>query len=154
MTSEEMLLALLLKNRYHISFAESCTGGLLVSKLVSVSGASGALDESYITYSNKSKHKLLGVKKSTLAEHGAVSSKTAKEMAKGAAKRTGAEIAVSVTGVAGPSTEEDKPVGLVYIGIYYDGKAKSYEFNFSGDRQEIREQSANKAVELIIDTLK
>jgi PncC family amidohydrolase len=154
MTSEEMLLALLLKNRYHISFAESCTGGLLVSKLVSVSGASGVLDESYITYSNKSKHKLLGVKKTTLAENGAVSAKTAKEMAKGAAKRTGADIAVSVTGVAGPSQEEDKPVGLVYIGIFYQGKAKAYEFNFSGDRQEIRAQAADKSVELIIDTLK
>ena len=154
MRLEEKVLELLLDKKLHISFVESCTGGMLASRLISVSGASGTIEQSYITYSNSAKEKMVGVSEETLKEAGAVSEACAMEMAFGGARVSQSDICVSVTGVAGPASEENKPVGLVYIGIYYKGMVRVIENRFSGDREQIRQSACDSAFENIIAILK
>lgn len=150
---EAEVVRLLKKKGLKICFVESCTGGLLAATLINVSGASAVIEQSYVTYSNEAKHKLAGVKNKTLKERGAVSKKTAKEMAKGGAKAAECPVCVSVTGVAGPGTEEGKPVGLVYIGVYFQGSVTAYKFRFDGTRSEIRKKAVDKALSLIVKTI-
>ncbi|MDR5659441.1 competence/damage-inducible protein A [Serpentinicella sp. ANB-PHB4] len=136
---EESVVSLLKSKDMTIALAESCTGGLLTGKLVNCSGVSSVFLESAITYSNESKIKRLGVKEETLEKFGAVSAETAMEMAQGIAKTAGTNIGLSVTGVAGPEGgTKEKPVGLVYIGLYMDGKVKSAKLMLWGGRQKIR----------------
>ena len=152
---EEKLVSLLLENKMTITTVESCTGGLVASKIVNVSGASEVFNEGFITYANRAKETYAGVLKSTLEQYGAVSSQVAMEMAEGAAKKTGADVAVSVTGIAGPGGgTKDKPVGLVYIGCYVSGKTIFKKCNFQGDRLEVREQSAKEAIAVAYEMLK
>ena len=133
-----------------VTTVESCTGGLLAGRLVNVPGISEVLKQGFITYSNKAKRKLVGVKKTTLREEGAVSEKTAKEMAKGALLVTGADAAVAVTGIAGPDGgTEEKPVGLVYIGVVVRGQTYVKEYHFTGSRSKIRENSVAAALTLL-----
>lgn len=149
-TLEECVVRLLKKKELTLATAESCTAGLLASRIVNVSGASEVFTEGLITYSNKAKRKLLGVKKETLKTHGAVSEQCAKEMAKGAARLAKADVAVSVTGIAGPEGgTEEKPVGLVYIGCFYKGKVVVEKYNFKGGRQKNRDYSVAKALDLL-----
>lgn len=150
---EERLGALLSKYALSISTAESCTGGLVAAKLVNVAGSSAYFKEGFITYSNKAKRRTLGVSKTTIRREGAVSEQTAKEMAIGAAMAADSDLAVSVTGNAGPTAEENKPVGLVYIGIYFNGRVKVLAYGFQGSRNEIREQAACNALNLCIQTI-
>ena len=113
---EKAIIDLLESNKMTLSTVESCTGGLIASSIVSVSGASEVFKCGLVTYSNKSKRKLAGVKKGTLDKHGAVSAQVATEMAKGGAAATKSDVCISVTGIAGPDGgTEEKPVGLVYI---------------------------------------
>ncbi len=145
---------LLLQKRLRVSFAESCTGGLLSGALVSVPGASGVYDMGFVTYSNASKAKLLGVSEQTLRENGAVSPECACEMALGALRASGADIAVSVTGIAGPDGgTPEKPVGLVYIALASKSGARAYKNNFTGSRAEIRAQSVCRAIDLLVEAL-
>ena len=138
---------LLIKNKLTIALAESCTGGLVSSYLVENSGISESLLEACVTYTNEAKNKRLGVSKETLNTFGAVSWQTAEEMAIGIAKSSGADIGLATTGIAGPSgASEEKPVGLVYIGIYYNGEVKSIKKLFTGDRNKIREKAARTAL--------
>ena len=110
--------------------------------------------EGYITYSNEAKEKLLGVSHSTLEQCGAVSKETACEMAEGAAKAAGADLAISVTGIAGPDGgTKEKPVGLVYVGCYADGEARAYEFHFTGNRAKNRESTVAKALTILREAL-
>ena len=147
---EEEVVDALIKKGLHISCAESCTGGLLTGRIVNVSGASYVLNQSYVTYANEAKHKLLKVKKKTLKKHGAVSKQTAKQMAVGVAKASKAEVGVAVTGIAGPfGGTKDKPVGLVYIAVAYDGKVTVKKCQFYGTRQEVREASVCKALKMV-----
>lgn len=146
-------LELLLSNKLHVSFVESCTGGMAASEFIGISGASGAIEQSFITYSNDAKHKMVGVNPATLEKNGAISYETACEMAEGGARQSGSDICISITGNAGPGVEEDKPVGLVYIGCYYDGKVTADEFHFEGTRQEIRRLAVQKALEKIISNI-
>lgn len=144
---EERVIALLQERGMKITTAESCTGGALAAALVNVSGASEVFDEGYITYSNKAKHKNLGVRKSTLKTYGAVSKQTAKEMSRGCLKAAKADVALSVTGIAGPGGgTAEKPVGLVYIGCCFQGKTKVIRQQFSGSRSEVRRQSVEAAL--------
>lgn len=107
-------------------------------------------NEGYITYSNESKQKILGVKKKTLKKDGAVSAACAEEMAKGAAKAADAQAAISVTGIAGPDGgTEEKPVGLVYIGCYIDGEVWVESYHMNGNRQKVREISVKKALDIL-----
>ena len=113
---EDAIVKMLKKNNLTIAVAESCTGGLTGSKIVNVEGASEVFKYGFITYANEAKMKLLGVRKETLDKYTAVSEETAKEMACGAMKESGADVAVSITGYAGPYDSEDEPKGLVFKG--------------------------------------
>ena len=138
----------LLKNRGEtVTFAESCTGGLLCGAFVDCAGASDCLKESFVTYANEAKEQMLGVKSETLARCGAVSSECAREMALGAARAAGADWAVSVTGIAGPGGgTAEKPVGTVWIGVAHRGAAQAREYHFRGQRQWIRKLSVVNAL--------
>lgn len=119
----DVVANMLLDKNITISCAESCTGGLFAGTLINTDGISKVFDRGIVTYSNEAKIKELGVKAETLDTFGAVSPETAAEMAEGIRVKTGTDMAVSVTGIAGPGGgSADKPVGLVYIGIAYDGK--------------------------------
>ena len=142
------------KENWQVACAESCTGGMVVSALVDVPGVSDVLMESYVTYSNEAKGKLLGVSKEALETWGAVSAQVAEQMAQGAAREAGAQAAVAVTGIAGPEGgTPQKPVGLVYIGCYVNGKVCVTENQFHGSRMEIRRQAAKAALSLLLDCL-
>ncbi|MBP5472795.1 MAG: CinA family nicotinamide mononucleotide deamidase-related protein, partial [Lachnospiraceae bacterium] len=146
-TLERAVMDLLISGSMTLSTVESCTGGLISSRIVSESGASEILKCGFVTYSNESKSKLVGVKKSTLDKYGAVSEQTASEMAKGGAKASGSDVCISVTGIAGPDGgTKEKPVGLVYIGCCVKGKVTVKEFRFSGNRNKIRNLSATNAL--------
>ena len=143
-----------LKNKsLTITTAESCTGGMVASAIVNISGASDIFKEGYITYSNEAKERILGVKHETLEKYKAVSAETAAQMAEGAVRISKADISVSVTGVAGPSKEDDKPVGLVYIGCCYKGETHVKECDLSGDRHTIRCQSTKEALKFVLDII-
>lgn len=149
-TLEKHVVSLLKRKEMTVTTAESCTGGMVAAALVNVPGASEVFNEGYITYSNKAKHKILGVKKKTLKNEGAVSEKCAREMARGAAKAAGARAAVSVTGIAGPDGgTEEKPVGLVYIGCCIDDKVWVESYRMKGERQKIRELTVKKALDML-----
>ena len=127
-----------------LATAESCTGGLCAKRLTDVAGASQVFCGGVVSYTNDVKMRLLGVKEETLAQFGAVSGETAREMAEGARKATGAGVAVSVTGVAGPSSDEmGNVVGTVFIAFSSEKETISEKLQLSGDREKIREQSVN-----------
>ncbi len=147
---EEVVVRLLADAGLQLTTAESCTGGLLTGRLVNVPGASEVLREGFITYSNESKCKYLGVNPDTLESHGAVSEHTAREMAEGASRMTGCDAAIAITGIAGPGGgTENKPVGLIYIGCHVKGKTTIKECRFRGNRQKVREQSVIYALDLL-----
>ena len=147
--------SLLLSRSMRVSFAESCAGGLPSSRLVDIPGASNVFDESYVTYSNESKRRLLGVKSETLQKHGAVSEECALEMALGALKASGADYALSVTGIAGPGGgTPQKPVGLVYIGVADKRGAEARRCQFDGDRGQIRRAAADEAYALLLQRMR
>lgn len=148
---ETLLVDYLKRMNMKFSAAESCTGGLLVAKIVGVPGASAVLDEGLVTYSNSSKEKRLGVKSETLNRYGAVSSEVAYEMAKGLKT----EVGISVTGIAGPDGgTPEKPVGLVYIGIKIEDNIVVNRYNFKGDRGRIREKTVLQGLFDLVKELK
>ena len=147
---EEQVVELLAARGLTVTTAESCTGGLIAGTLVNVAGASDVLNEGYVTYSNEAKERLVGVSHETLEKYGAVSPQTAREMAEGAAKAAGADAALSATGIAGPGGgTEEKPVGLVYIGCYLNGKTSVGECRFTGDRMENRMHTVETALKML-----
>lgn len=155
MNAEYEVVELLLKNHLKVTFAESCTGGLLAARLVNVPGASEIFKCSVVTYSNKSKRKLLGVNKCTLKVFGAVSSQTAIEMSIGALRHLSGDVAVSVTGIAGPGGGTDKkPVGLVYIACNIQGNVNVKELHLEGERLDIRNSAVTEALLFLRDCLK
>ena len=140
----QVLSKLLISNDLTISVAESCTGGSLSRALTSIPGASSYFDCGYITYSNQSKTEMLGVDIQTIKTFGAVSEEVALEMVIGLATRSHSDIAVSVTGVAGPTGgTSEKPVGMVCFGFSYEGKTSTSTQLFSGDRASIVSQSVS-----------
>jgi PncC family amidohydrolase len=151
---EFQVAACLEEQGLHMATAESCTGGLLAGALVNVPGISRWFEEGYVTYSNHAKEKLLGVSHDTLERFGAVSEQTAGEMAAGAAKAAGAELALATTGIAGPDGgTAEKPVGLVYIGCCLRGNIHVEKHIFSGDRQSVRSQTVQVALGLALQFL-
>lgn len=145
----------LIEKELTISVAESCTGGMLASVFVDYPGISKVFNEGHITYSNEAKMKYLGVGKDTLDTHGAVSPETAKEMALGVKRISGSDIGISTTGIAGPDGgTDDKPVGLVYIGIAFKDKVYSYKLNLTADRQKVRHMSTMWAFYHLFSLLK
>lgn len=149
-TIEEVIGKLLITKGLKIATAESCTGGMIASRLISFPGISEVFLEGAVTYSNEAKVRTLNVKEETLNKCGAVSEETAKEMAIGIATRTGADISVVTTGIAGPSGgTEDKPVGLVFIGVYYKGAVIVKRFVFNGDRNKVRTRATITALDMV-----
>ncbi|MGL5478228.1 MAG: competence/damage-inducible protein A [Clostridium sp.] len=133
-----------------IGSAESCTGGLIAARLIDYPGVSSAFLEGAVTYSNEAKIRTLKVKEETLNSFGAVSEETAKEMAEGIAKRCGSDIGISTTGIAGPGGgTEEKPVGLVYIGIYVKGKVYAKKHTFTGNREAVRNRACMTALDMV-----
>lgn len=140
---EKKIGEILIQRGLTISTAESCTGGLLSSKLTDVSGSSSYIRLNVVTYANEAKHKILGVSLETLEKHGAVSKECALEMAQGLYKLTNSDICVSTTGIAGPTGGSvEKPVGLMYSAIYTPQKHQIYKILLSPDinRVEMKEK--------------
>lgn len=144
----------LLEKRMTIATAESCTGGMLASALLSVPGSSGCFLEGFVTYANAAKEARLGVRHETLEAFGAVSENTAREMAEGARRASGADLAVSTTGIAGPDGgTAEKPVGLVYIAIASEAGTQARRLQLNGDRERIRQIACLNALDMIRRTL-
>ena len=147
------VLALCRARGWHVATAESCTGGLVAAALTAIAGSSDVVDRGFVTYSNEAKMELLGVPDATLAAHGAVSGETALAMAKGTVARAGVDLAVSITGVAGPGGgSAEKPVGLVYLGVATKSSGHTERRVFPGDRSEIRRAGMVLALELLKST--
>lgn len=147
---EEKIVRFLNEHNMMITTVESCTGGLIAARLVNVSGASNVFSEGYITYSEDAKAKMVGVNPETVKKYNVVSEEVAYEMASGGAKTANADVAVSVTGVAGPlGGTKDIPVGTVCIGVYYKNKVITEKFLFNGDRLQVRNQAVDKALEMV-----
>ena len=144
------IIEALINDGKHITFAESCTGGMLAEMLTAVSGASECFDGSFVTYANEQKEKLIGVRHETLAKYGAVSYQTALEMSRGARLALGADIGAGVTGIAGPGGgTPEKPVGLVYISISTKDIHCFCRLNLDGDRFEVRRKTCLYVLELV-----
>jgi nicotinamide-nucleotide amidase len=153
-TLEEIVGRLMARRRLSLVAAESCTGGLIAQKVTRVPGSSAYFLQGLVTYSNAAKIRLLGVKPGSLKKHGAVSEACAREMAGGCRRRAGADLALAVTGIAGPAGGSDeKPVGLVYIALAGPRGIACEEHRFSGDREQIRERAALAALDLLRKTL-
>lgn len=149
-TLEKAVVDLLAANKLTACTVESCTGGMLSARLINVPGVSEVFKSGYVTYSNKSKRKLLGIKKNNLMKHGAVSEQIAREMAKTAAVLARTDVSVSTTGIAGPDGgTPEKPVGLVYIACNVCGRTTVKECRFHGSREKIRESTVSAALSLM-----
>ena len=154
--SAEILVSLLKQKNLKISAAESCTGGMLISSLIGVSGASSVIDASFVTYSPEAKIEIVNVKKETIDEFGVVSENVALEMAKGALSVAGSDVGVGITGYAGPATDEnDTTAGTVCFGFTVNGKTLTATKHF-GDvgRNVVRELSCMYAVDMLIKLVK
>jgi nicotinamide-nucleotide amidase len=146
----KVVFDLLASKNTTISFAESCTGGMLTSLIADIPGASSILKGSIIAYSNESKVKLLGVSNTAIDAYGAVSEEVAKQMASGCRRVFSSDCAVSVTGIAGPDGgNESKPVGLVYIGISTEDDLRAIRLDLTGDRSRIRYIAALNALDIL-----
>lgn len=148
----QSVIDILKEKNLTLSTAESCTGGMIGELITSVSGASEVYGFGFITYANEAKEKILGVKHETLERFGAVSEETAREMALGAKKVSGSDIAVSVTGIAGPGGgTKEKPVGLVYTAICCRDKVEVSRLLLNGDREAVRKETCRRVFENIIN---
>ncbi|MDB4429834.1 competence/damage-inducible protein A [Akkermansiaceae bacterium] len=147
---EKVVVELLTRTGKTLTTAESCTGGLIASRITDVSGASAAFTHGFVTYSNEAKQQLIGVKAETLEAHGAVSEEVAGEMAAGALQVSGADIAVSITGIAGPTGgAEEKPVGTVCFGIATSKRVETYRECHPRSRADFKDQSSQRALDLV-----
>ena len=155
MALEEQVVDKLIEKGYHISFAESCTGGLCCGNLVNVTNASRVLDVSFVTYANEAKINFIGVSADTILTHGVVSEEVAYEMAQGVAKVANSQVGVGITGVAGPGGgTERKPVGMVCFGFYIEGKVYTYTCQFGEiGRNQVRKSSVEFVFEKLLELM-
>ncbi|WP_116131756.1 CinA family protein [Tropicimonas sp. IMCC34043] len=153
--SAEQLLAVGRQKRLTVATAESCTGGLIAGAITEIAGSSDIFDRGFVTYSNAAKQQMLGVTRASLEAFGAVSEPVAREMAEGALARSDADIAVSVTGIAGPGGSENKPEGRVCFGLARRGHVtvtKTVEFGARG-RVAVRQFTVNHALDLLLGAM-
>lgn len=145
------LIELYREAHLRIATAESCTGGMIAAALTAIAGSSDVFERGFVTYSNEAKAELLGIPMALILEHGAVSEPVARAMAEGALAHSAADVAVSVTGIAGPGGGSPaKPVGLVFIGAAGGGEETAVERHvFAGDRDSVRHASAHAALDLL-----
>lgn len=154
LTIASALQAELFQRSQMLATAESLTGGRLGDVLSAAPGASDTYLGGVISYATEVKHSVLGVSEKTIEEHGVVSGECAEEMASGVRRLVGADWAVSTTGVAGPTKQEDKPVGLVFIGVAGPSGVRSRRFDFDGERAEIREKVVKSAIDLLLESVR
>ena len=153
---EKNIAEILKEHSLVISVAESCTGGLLSSRLTDISGSSEYIRVNFVTYSNESKKALLDVKDETLRVYGAVSEQCAREMSEGLYRKTKADIAISTTGLAGPTgATETKPIGLMYVGITnrYKSVVQQFKLNPKFDRIRMKQEFTQCALQMLLDSL-
>jgi nicotinamide-nucleotide amidase len=151
---EERLGGLLREQRLRLAVAESCTGGLIASRITDVAGSSDYLEAGLVVYSNQAKQALLAVPAKSIEAHGAVSREVVEKMAEGVRTKTGADIGLAVTGIAGPTGgSAEKPVGTVYIGLAAKAGTFFRKCQFKGGRLEIKEQTSTEALQFAIDLL-
>ena len=151
MVSDEYLSSMMKGKGLTLSVAESCTGGMISSKITAIPGASEFFLGSVVSYSYASKTSLFKVRRETIAEHGAVSAETAEEMAAGVADLFRSDVSAAVTGIAGPSGgSEEKPVGLVFISVRYKNRVRTTRNMFEGSRAEIRAAASDAVISEII----
>lgn len=154
--TEKKIASFLRKRNWQLGIAESCTGGLVSSRMTDLSGSSEYIRVNFITYSNEAKSKYLGVSEKTLQNHGAVSEQTAKEMVEGLVLNTGCDVAVATTGIAGPTGGSDeKPVGTVYVGVKIKDKTVSKRFNLNPaySRTRMKRKFTKQALEYLLEQL-
>ena len=145
-----MLADLLQRKRRMMATAESCTGGLIAGACTDLSGSSNWFERGFVTYSNEAKTEMLGVDAALIAAHGAVSEQVARAMAEGAVARSNAQVAVAVTGVAGPTGgSPEKPVGTVWFGWSVDGHVRTERRRFDGDRAAVRAATVHYALQTL-----
>lgn len=156
MVKAEQLVEALVERGYTISFAESCTGGKMASAIIDVPDASKVFNSGFITYSNEAKMKYVNVEQETLEKHGAVSEETTREMAVGAAKADNAQVAVGISGIAGPGGgTKEKPVGTVCFGFYMNGEVFSDTVYFGEvGRNKVRDLSVEYVLNVLLQKLK
>jgi nicotinamide-nucleotide amidase len=149
------LIDLYRTKRLKIATAESCTGGMIAAAITDIAGSSDVFDRGFVTYSNEAKTEQIGVPADLIAHHGAVSVHVAREMAVGALKRSRGDVAVAVTGIAGPGGgSEAKPVGLVYLAVARKGSDPAIErHQFHGDRAAIRQATVERALEMLAEVV-
>lgn|SRR5574344_980142 len=152
---EKAIAKILIENKLVISVAESCTGGLLSSRLTDISGSSAYIKANFVTYSNDAKVLLLGVQDSTINTYGAVSEQCAREMSEGLYRKTNADISIATTGVAGPTCSESKPVGLMYVGITnkYKSIVQEFKLNPKWNRLKVKHEFTQCALQMLLDSL-
>lgn len=153
---EKKIASYLRKHKYSLAIAESCTGGLISSRMTDLSGSSEFIFANFTTYSNEAKMKYLNVKPETLENYGAVSEQTATEMVEGLSKNTDCDVAIATTGIAGPSGgSTEKPVGTIYIGIKIKDKTivKRYNLKPYYDRIKMKRRFAKQAFKLLLGQL-
>jgi nicotinamide-nucleotide amidase len=152
----ESVLSACREARLKLATAESCTGGLVAAALTDIAGSSTVVERGFVTYSNDAKSELLGVPAAMIAAHGAVSAQVATAMVQGALARAPVDLAVSVTGIAGPGgATPGKPVGLVYFGIARKGgTARVERHTFHGDRAAVRWAATERALELLLEAVR
>lgn len=154
---EKQIAKLLLRNAIKLATAESCTGGLISSRLTDMSGSSAYIFQNFVTYANSAKIQILGVNPNTIEKYGVVSDEVALEMATGLLNKYNCTLAVATTGIAGPlGATDDKPVGLIHIGIANDKVKKAYRFEANPllYRRIMKYAFSNKAFDLLLDFLK
>jgi nicotinamide-nucleotide amidase len=150
----ELLAGLMLKKGWLLATAESCTGGMISAACTDLAGSSAWFERGFVTYSNAAKTELLGVDAALIAVHGAVSEEVARAMAVGAISHSRAQVAVAVTGVAGPSGgSRAKPVGMVWFGFMVDGQLSSEMQRFGGDRATVRTATVQHALQRLVQLL-
>lgn len=156
MTPEELLVEKLIEKNFHISFAESCTGGMCCGRIVNVPNASRVLDMSFVTYADYAKTELLGVAQQSIDDFGVVSEQVAREMARGVASKAGSDVGVGITGIAGPTgATETKPVGMVCFGFCIGDKVETLTCYFGNiGRNNVREKSVDFVFSTLLNLLK
>lgn len=156
MTPEELLVEKLIEKNFHISFAESCTGGMCCGRIANVPNASRVLDMSFVTYADYAKTELLGVAQQSIDDFGVVSEQVACEMARGVASKAGSDVGVGITGIAGPTgATETKPVGMVCFGFCIGDKVETFTCYFGNiGRNNVREKSVDFVFSTLLNLLK
>jgi PncC family amidohydrolase len=154
MTLEKKIGIILQEQSFTLGLAESCTGGLLASRITDVPGSSAYFMAGLVTYSNRAKTKFLSVPDKIIVQHGAVSNVVAERMAKGARAAAEVDIGLSITGIAGPAGgSPEKPVGTVFVALATAKKTFVRKFLFSGNRREVRKRSSEEALTMLLDYL-